>query len=516
MPEPLIILGYARVSTREQAQNSHALEQQQARLKEAGATKILTDVKSGRKNDRAQLKKLTELIKAGKVKEIIATRIDRIARSTGKFAEIAQLCLEFGVNLRILDQDIDLNTSQGKFMANLLASLAELETDQISERVRQGNNHRRKGKKACGSYPFGYQVKEEHYVLDERLFLCLLNERPANYLELYGEELEVSQSPSLTVKQIVRDCIDIFIQQKGLSRAIRIIYAKYGIVKSPTKKNGNDSIMNWTSSSLRKWLLNPVLQGHTAYRKKITMGKGKTKETDSSQWQIIENTHPEHRLITQEEAAEIQKIIEFKQGMSSLNFNKNLALPDVYGDYAYQSGLVFCGACYCKSISKTRTSKDGLTKYHYYGCRHSGKGCNNTESTRKSVIEQQLIKKLLEAATTSQVEPETPVTKKEPEPNPRLRSLQEKLEALEKVSTFDPDIEAIKAKTLQEIEKLLNPFATKDFENQTAAEIIQAGNNLAIWHTLSNDEKVKIFPLLVERITVRSGVVESIELKLSN
>ena len=516
MPEPFIILGYARVSTREQAQNSHALEQQQARLKEAGATEILTDVKSGRKNDRAQLKKLTELIKAGKVKEIIATRIDRIARSTGKFAEIAQLCLEFGVNLRILDQDIDLNTSQGKFMANLLASLAELETDQISERVRHGNNYRRGKKKACTSYPFGYQVKEDKYVLDERPFLCLLNERPANYLELYGEELEVSQSPSLTVKQIVRDCIDIFIQQKGLSRAIRIIYAKYGIVKSPTKKNGNDSIMNWTSSSLRKWLLNPVLQGHTAYRKKITMGKGKTKETDSSQWQIIENTHLEHRLITQEEAAEIQKIIEFKQGMSSLNFNKNLALPDVYGDYAYQSGLVFCGACYCKSISKTRTSKDGLTKYHYYGGRHSGKGCNNTESTRKSVIEQQLIKKLLEAATTIQVEPETPVTKKEPEPNPRLRSLQEKLEALEKVSTFDPDIEAIKAKTLQEIEKLLNPFATKDFENQTAAEIIQAGNNLAIWHTLSNDEKVKIFPLLVERITVRSGVVESIELKLSN
>ena len=154
------------------------------------------------------------------------------------------------------------------------------------------------------------------------------------------------------------------------------------------------------------------------------MGKGKTKETDRSQWQILEDTHPEHRLITQEEAAEIQKIIELKQGMSSQNFNTNRALPDAYGDYTSQSGLVFCGACYCKCISQTRKSKDGLTKYYYYGCRHSGKGCNNTESTRKSVIEQQLIKKLLEAATTIQVEPETPVPQKEPEPNPRLRSLQ--------------------------------------------------------------------------------------------
>ncbi|MEG4962657.1 MULTISPECIES: recombinase family protein [unclassified Microcoleus] len=298
MPEPLIILGYARVSTREQALNSHALEQQQARLKEAGVTETLTDVQSGRKNDRLQLKKLIKFIKSGEVKEIVVTRIDRLARSTAKFAEISQLCLEFGVNLRSLDQKIDLNTSQGKFMANLLACLAELETDQISERVRHGNNYRRQKEKACNSYPFGYQVKKDKYVLDERLFLCLLNERPANYLELYGEELEVSQPPSLTVKQIVRDCVDIFFQQKGLSRAIRTIYAKYGIAKSPTKKTGHDSIINWTSDSFRKWLLNPVLQGHTAYGKKITMAKGKTKITDPSQWKIIENTHTEHRLIT--------------------------------------------------------------------------------------------------------------------------------------------------------------------------------------------------------------------------
>ncbi|MGE5659583.1 MAG: fdxN element excision recombinase XisF [Actinomycetota bacterium] len=513
MPEPSPIVGYARVSTREQALNSQALEQQQARLKQAGAMEILTDVESGRKDDRSQLQKLIKLIKAQNVNVIIATRIDRIARSTGKFAEIAQLCLEYGVNLRILDQDINLDTSQGKFMANLLASLAELETDQISERVRHGNNYRRQQKKACSSYPLGYQVKEDRYVLDERPYLCLLDERPDNYLEFDSDELEISQLPGLTVKQIARDSIEIFFEQKGLSRALRTLYAKYGIAKSQVKKNGHDSIINWTPSSFRKWLLNPVLQGHTAYQKKISVGKGKTKETTPSQWQIIENTHPQHRLITESEAAEIQKIIEFNLGINYQNFNANPALLDAYGDYTYQSGLVFCGACHCKCTSKSHKSKDGLTKYQYYGCRHSGKGCNNTQNTRKSLIEQELIKKLLEAATTIQAQPETPVPQKEPEPIPRLRSLQDKLEALEKISPFDPDIEAIKDKTRQEIEKLLNPFATQSFEGQTVAEIIQAGNNLAIWHTLSNDEKVKIFPLLVERITVRHGAVESIELK---
>jgi site-specific DNA recombinase len=40
------IPGYARVSSREQAENSHALEQQIARLKAAGATEIYFDVES--------------------------------------------------------------------------------------------------------------------------------------------------------------------------------------------------------------------------------------------------------------------------------------------------------------------------------------------------------------------------------------------------------------------------------------------------------------------------------------
>ena len=38
------IVGYARVSTQDQAENSHALEQQIARLKSAGAQKGYFDV----------------------------------------------------------------------------------------------------------------------------------------------------------------------------------------------------------------------------------------------------------------------------------------------------------------------------------------------------------------------------------------------------------------------------------------------------------------------------------------
>ena len=42
------IVGYCRVSSREQSDNSSALEQQIPRVREAGAEEVLIDVESGR------------------------------------------------------------------------------------------------------------------------------------------------------------------------------------------------------------------------------------------------------------------------------------------------------------------------------------------------------------------------------------------------------------------------------------------------------------------------------------
>ncbi|WP_256973194.1 hypothetical protein [Nostoc sp. T09] len=50
--------------------------------------------------------------------------------------------------------------------------------------------------------------------------------------------------------------------------------------------------------------------------------------------------------------------------------------------------------------------------------------------------------------------------------------------------------------------------------NKNTEEIIRAGNNLAIWHTLSPDDKVKIFPQIVHRIAVQNKEVKEVTLKI--
>jgi DNA invertase Pin-like site-specific DNA recombinase len=82
-----LLVGYARVSSREQAVDSHALEQQIARLEAAGATKIFQDIQSGSRDDRPALNELMDLVHNRKIDEVIITRIDRLARSLTKLRE---------------------------------------------------------------------------------------------------------------------------------------------------------------------------------------------------------------------------------------------------------------------------------------------------------------------------------------------------------------------------------------------------------------------------------------------
>ncbi len=77
------IVGYCRVSSREQSDNSSALEQQIARVREAGAEEVLIDIESGRSNredDRTEFQKIMKLVEQERI-EVIVTRLDRLSRS---------------------------------------------------------------------------------------------------------------------------------------------------------------------------------------------------------------------------------------------------------------------------------------------------------------------------------------------------------------------------------------------------------------------------------------------------
>ena len=182
------IIGYARVSTEEQA-DTNALEQQKNRLSNAGAELIYFDVESGRNSDREQLEKVLALVVRQEVSAVKATRWDRISRNSQLYEEIKKIFRYSGVKLELLDQgEVDLTTAAGELNSDLQVLFAIHESRMMQERIKKGFEYRRSRNVAWTRPPWGYLIINDKYELDQVIIpYCLLIHRPDNYLALADE-----------------------------------------------------------------------------------------------------------------------------------------------------------------------------------------------------------------------------------------------------------------------------------------------------------------------------------------
>jgi len=142
-PPKLMVAVYLRVSTEDQntdLQRSELLTQASLR----GWTPVIYEDHgmSGADFDRPALNQLLADADAGRLKVIMAWKLDRIGRSTQHLAEIINRLLKAEVGLVVPSQGID--TSAGsmnpasKLQLNVLAAVAEFERDLIRERTKAG------------------------------------------------------------------------------------------------------------------------------------------------------------------------------------------------------------------------------------------------------------------------------------------------------------------------------------------------------------------------------------------
>ena len=131
-----MIYGYARVSTVRQMKNGNSLEDQIAKLKEAGALEVVCDSYTGTKMDRPEFSALLDRLQPGD--KLIVTKLDRFARTAVEGGAIVKELHEKGVTIHILNMGIADNTPMGKLMVTMLLAFAEFERDMIVERTQCG------------------------------------------------------------------------------------------------------------------------------------------------------------------------------------------------------------------------------------------------------------------------------------------------------------------------------------------------------------------------------------------
>ena len=234
---------YTRVSTQEQANEGYSLGEQADRLKSYAKAKDWTVANvyedggfSGGNTNRPALQKLINDVKRKKVDAVLVYKLDRLSRSQKDTLNLIEdIFIKNGVEFISMSENFDTSTPFGRAMIGILSVFAQLEREQIKERMQLGAVARAKDGyfHGGGFIPIGYDYANN---------------------ELTINDYEAMQ---------VREVYDLFLAGKSICGIRKIMAKKY------TNKYGN-----WASdSTVKSCLTTPLYYGKIVYAGKVYDGR---------------------------------------------------------------------------------------------------------------------------------------------------------------------------------------------------------------------------------------------------
>lgn len=131
---------YVRTSTDDNdgAAQLHELRQWCERERWRNVREYVDKGESGKKDSRPQWDKLRADIRKGKIKEVAATQLSRLGRTVVNVILALDELRRLGCRVVLLRENLDYETPIGRAIATILAAVAALEHEQITQRIRAG------------------------------------------------------------------------------------------------------------------------------------------------------------------------------------------------------------------------------------------------------------------------------------------------------------------------------------------------------------------------------------------
>jgi len=335
---------------------------------------------------------------------------------------------------------------------------------------------------------------------------------------LLSDRPEFGEFSGRTYAQIAQEIIQTFFKV-GLSagKTVKTIHSRYGILKFRLQKSDpalmvfdkNDDFkysrhrnvrgktFRWSTDGLRKWLRNPVLRGHTAYRTRLP-NSGNSVPQD--QWDIRYNTHSIQRLLTDEQGREIDEAIALNKRIKGFGHKGNLNTF---------VGILTCASC--GRNMRCQTVKSYGEKY--YQCRNytEESSCTAKKMVRESVVMKAVIEQLTRRAQHLAEIATTPQEIIEP---PEVQQWRQQLEGLNRLghnSAFDE----AKQKIQNDIDKWwIGEKAKYCTQNTSRDLIIEYFSNPQTWEKLDKNVQQEVVRTLVSNIKSVNGKVTFVVLKV--
>lgn len=188
---------------------------------------------TGKNENRPAYQDMMSKVKSGEIKHIILYQLNRFGRNARDIHNSLQVCMDHDCIIYSANEGFDSATSFGRAIIGIMASLAQLETEQLAERVTDNMYTLAKlGRWLGGQSPLGFNGTREYYI-DETG-----KERSVTELKPNAEELE-----------IIKSLFDKYLEVKSLSQT-----SKWALSQHLKGKNGGDL----NKSAINTILQNPV------------------------------------------------------------------------------------------------------------------------------------------------------------------------------------------------------------------------------------------------------------------
>jgi len=277
VPSPVIAL-YLRVSTQEQETDGYGLESQEQSLREyvkrhygeGVKVQVYSDIHTGSQLvERPALQRLLGDIQRGEVRAILVWKIDRLSRNVKHLMEIVELFNKYDVALVSYSEDMNFSGIMGKFMLNMMGSIAELERGTICSRTHAGKVASARSGNYVGHWtPYGYKkVAQESGK---------------------GSRLEIIEAQAQWVRNIFRWSVNENMSDERIAARLNELGVPYDAETNThhSRKKNNTAHMHrkWTNRIIEKMMNNSIFMGkHIACMKDET---GKMLPED--QWVVVD------------------------------------------------------------------------------------------------------------------------------------------------------------------------------------------------------------------------------------
>jgi len=221
---------YTRVSTEDQAKEGFSLDAQLEKLKSYCKARdwdiggeYIDDGHSGRTIKRPAYSRMMEEIDRWDI--LLVIKMDRIHRNSKNFMTMMEYLKQNEKEFVSMSESLDTSTAMGRFVMDIIQRIAQLESEQIGERVYIGMEQkaRTKGGILGFNIPYGYNYSE-------------------GFLSIYREETKV-----------VENIYTWYKNGKSLGQIAKMLNE----AKVPTKKGGF-----WAKKTISKILKNPLYCGY--------------------------------------------------------------------------------------------------------------------------------------------------------------------------------------------------------------------------------------------------------------